>query len=222
VWAEYRTYLKNKANQGFQSAHVDNLKVYSFLEEVEALPNNNALVPFETAADITRILREQWAGLFQRFLREQSRVKEANLLKDVQSSVATLNQLITFLTEERKNSSVAIQGILLANHPAFAAVKKVLLTGTPVFFRNRTELGQWMKAYRWFPVDSENWDDEDHEEWVHTHGTKQHLIKIKRQLFNEEGKLRIITPEEWDPLWVQKAEHIPEGNEAVTDDDVPF
>ncbi len=53
VWAEYRTYLKNKNVSGFQSAHVDNLKIYSFLEEVEALPLNNAIAPFETAADIT-------------------------------------------------------------------------------------------------------------------------------------------------------------------------
>jgi hypothetical protein len=190
VWAEYRTYLKNKSVAGFQSAHVDNLKVYAFLEEVEALPNNNPILAFETAADITRLLREQWAGLFQRFLREQTRLKETNLMKDMQSSVQTLNELIAFLTEERRHSSDAVQGILLANHPAFPALKKALKCSTPVFFRNRGEFQQWPKAYQYSELDQVQWDDAAHEEWIRSVGKKNYLLKIATHLFDESGKAK--------------------------------
>ena len=35
---------------------------------------------FETASEITRYLKEQFAGLFQRFLEEQTRIKEISIL----------------------------------------------------------------------------------------------------------------------------------------------
>jgi len=70
VHSEFGTYLKNKGVKGVVFNFVDNVKVYQFMEEIEALPKNNPIAPFETAQDITDFLKEQWAGLFQRHLQE--------------------------------------------------------------------------------------------------------------------------------------------------------
>jgi hypothetical protein len=80
VLAEYRTYLANKHIAELQYQAVDDVRVYQFLERVYALPNNNAVTPFETSAEIAIFLKSQWAGLFQRFLQEQGRAAEVDLL----------------------------------------------------------------------------------------------------------------------------------------------
>lgn len=78
VLAEYETYLLNK-DKDIAFRHVDDIRVYKFIEEIKSLPSNNNIKGFETSADIIHYLQEQFAGLFQRFLQNQSRFKEVNL-----------------------------------------------------------------------------------------------------------------------------------------------
>src|SRR5579863_2840187 len=118
VYAEYQTFLLNKKNKDIKYRFADNVKIYEFIEFCEGLPNNNNIHSFETSLEIIQYLRDQWAGLFQRFLQEQNRIKEINLLKGIEGTAKTLNQLVNFLTEERKDSDSAIRDILLSNHPA--------------------------------------------------------------------------------------------------------
>jgi hypothetical protein len=47
--------------------------------------------------------------MFQRFLKNQERVKEVQIIKDLQANMQTLNQLVTYLTEEKQNSDEAIR-----------------------------------------------------------------------------------------------------------------
>lgn len=74
VLSEYETYLLNKENS-INYKFVDNVKIYQFIEEIKNLKVNNNIKGFETASDITRYLKEQFAGLFQRFLEEQTKIK---------------------------------------------------------------------------------------------------------------------------------------------------
>jgi hypothetical protein len=124
VWNEYSTYKINKDVEGIRYRFVDNVMVFRFLEELEALPTGNPISTFDTARDITEYLRAQWSGLFQRFLQEQSTLREYRLLQNIQSTATTLDQLVKFLTDERRNRDDAIKDILLLNHPAFAAPSK--------------------------------------------------------------------------------------------------
>ncbi len=89
-----------------------------------------------------------------------------------------------------------------------------------MIFRNRQELTQWLKAYSYEAVGEEHWDDPNYEEWMRTKQGKQYLLKVAKEVFDDSGKLRIVTPEEWDPNWIQKAEYVPEAE--ITDDEVPF
>lgn len=78
VFAEYHTYLQNKSNTSLKYAYSDNIGVYEFIEEAENSFKNNNICSFEKFDDIESWLREQWAGLFHKYLTELRTKKENN------------------------------------------------------------------------------------------------------------------------------------------------
>jgi hypothetical protein len=105
VLAEYRTFSKNKHLEAFQCSYVDDRRVYEFIEEVEKYPANNAMTAFDSTRQITDFLREQWSGLFQRFLQEQNRAKEVQVIQQLQETAQTLDKLVTYLASENRNTA---------------------------------------------------------------------------------------------------------------------
>jgi hypothetical protein len=209
VNSEYRTYLVNKAVKDIKYSFVDDVKIYQFLEEIEGLPLNNPIAPFETAQDITSYLREQWAGLFQRFLQDQGRHKETDLVQSLSASVETLNELIAFVAEDRQNSNNAIQSILLVNHPIFADIKKKLGVSYRVFFTSRSELTAWLSSRSYQPVPEDGWDADSHGEWLNNKTSPNKLLKIRASVFEKSGRLTIFSAEEWKSSWVQVSDYAP-------------
>lgn len=219
VHAEYQTYLLNKDNLEIKYRFVDNLKVYEFIEFLDSLPNNNNISSFETSLDIIQYLREQWAGLFQRFLAEQPRNKEINLLKGIENTAKTLNQLVTFLTDERKDKDRAIQDILLSNHPAMEQLRQLLNVTYRVYFITHDELTEWLAA-RGFKEYVFLFEDVDYLEYVNTdeRKKKKYILKIAKEIFNEDGKLKVYTKQEWKEEFIL----LNKENIEETFDDLPF
>ncbi len=152
-----------------------------------ALPQNNTIQSFETAADITGFLKRQWAGLFHRFLQEQTKFKEVRALEQVQATAATLDRLVDFLTAERKDQSEEIRDILRSNHPLFQELRALLNIRYPVFFRNETEMGAWLRHGLGFrPVPQDQWDEPTHAEWW----KGDQYLRIARELFDQKGALK--------------------------------
>ena len=221
VLAEYSTYLNNKDVKGFRPQFADNLDVYRFLEEVYALPINNPIAPFETSAEITNYLREQWAGLMHRFLQEQTRLRDVRVSEEIKNTAETLNKLVTFLTEERRSKDKAIKEILLTTHPVFERIRKLLKVSYRVFFTNRNELNEWLKARSYIPVDSGHWDSPDFAEWLQESKNTQFLLKIFADIFDENGRLKVYTADEWKQEWIA-LETRPVPSKAPADDNIPF
>ena len=146
VYSEYGTYSINKETPGIKYRSVDDIRVYEFIDSVSNLPKNNPIAPFQTASDIVEYLRNQWAGLFQRFLQGQKRIEEIKALDEMKSVAGTLQQLVRFLTEERRDEDDAIQQVLLANHPVFHRLQQLTNTAYRVFFADEGELNQWLKT----------------------------------------------------------------------------
>ena len=215
VHSEYRTYQANKDVKGFKAAAVNDPRVYSFLEDIYALPAGNPIEPFEISDDITRYLREQWAGLFQRLLQESARQREVNIIDSLKATASTLNHLVTFLTEERTKGDSAIKDILLSSHPAFAAVKKIAKIPYRVVFHSIDELDAMLGA-RSFVQDEAPFDDAVYE-WDNTKA--EYGIRVSKTIFDEEGRLKIITPEDWDEEWVETYSL---SKAKDPDDDIPF
>ena len=117
VLAEYETYLLNKNKEDITYKYIDNIKIYKFIEEIKSLSANNNIKGFEMASDINKYLKEQFAGLFQRFLGEQIRLKEISLITSLERTSEALNKLVNFLSLENKGKTEEVNKILNINHP---------------------------------------------------------------------------------------------------------
>ena len=232
VYAEYKVHLNNKELENLRFASADDRRILTFIEDIERLPKNNQTTTFEGADDIIAHLREQWAGLFQRFLEEQERIPDRRMADDMQSALETLKQLVTYLTKERKNQGNAISEILLTNHPVFRALKTITATPYPVFFRQRDEMEAWLKARGWKPVSTTLLTaDDDFQIWERPEKSKRLLLSIYDGLFDERGRLRVLTADEWNSDWVSMRELSRARSDDFSDfgkaededdDDLPF
>lgn len=213
VAAEYKTYEANKNIENMSYTAVDDVRVYKFLDEVYSLTLNNQIRTFESVTDITTYLKEQWAGLFQRLLSEESRQKEANLIDDLKHTSKTLNQLVEYLVAEKSKGESAVSDILFSNHPAFNEVKNKLDIPYRVIFQDKNELDQILKARR-YEDGFESFDD-----WVKDgffswkHKEKELILHVNECIFDEDENLKIFTPNEWDNSWIELKD-LP--------DDIPF
>lgn len=187
VLSEYRTYLANKDNESFRPASVNDKRVFHFLEEIYGLPSGNPIEGFELSEDITRYLREQWAGLFQRLLQETSRSNEINAIEGLKQTATTLNSLVSYLSDEKVKGDQAIKEILLSNHPAFSALKKAASIPYRVIFQNVDEISSLLGA-RGFEIDDRE-NDSDEYQWDNSKGG--YGIGISRSLFDGDHKLKI-------------------------------
>lgn len=222
VYNEYQTYLENKDNGEFKPRFVDNSKIFEFIEEIYNLPNNNPISSFESSQDIIIYLQEQWAGLFQRFLMEETRKEEINVFKEIKNSVNVLEQLIEYLTEEKKNKDEAIKHILLSNHPAFESIRKTINIPYRVYFTNQNELNKLLKARSFSKVEEEQWDNENYQEWIKNDNT--YILKIYNELFEENGKLKIYSKDNWNENNIKYEEYQEEllFGEKEDEFEVPF
>ncbi len=206
VLAEYSTYLKNKDKTNIEYNYVDNIAVYKFLEEIHALPQNNPITSFESSEEIVSYLKAQWAGIFQRLIQESVRREEIKIIKELHSSAETLNSLVNYLTVEKKDSNEAIKTILLSTHPAFEAVKSKLKIPYRVYFTSLDELSALAVARSWKVVRTEEWDEPKYKEWMQTKGNILILFKVFTGIFDKDGRLKVITKEEWKENFVRLEE----------------
>lgn len=228
VLNEFNFYKSNKDLAGVQYSAVNDTRVYSFLEEIYLLPKGNPVFPFDTGLEVTKILQEQWAGLFERLLSQEANRKQASLTEELQRSLQTVDQLVKFLTEEKTKGSQAVEEILFSNHPIFEVVRSLTRTSYRIYFTNLTEFNQWASASRNFsPVEEHLWDGPEFMEWVRELPAKgarkeQQILFIHKNLFDSEGHLKPVRPSDWDENWVrlEKREMAPETNDFP--DDIPF
>lgn len=129
----------------------------------------------------------------------------------------TLNQLVLFLTEERKQGDQAIKDILLSNHPLFAALRKALSIPYPIIFRSIDEMNALFAARKTQEVDPADWDDKNYMEYLSKWTKKDRLLKICRELFDDSGALKPMTPDAWNDDFVSISDI-----ENKQDDDLPF
>ena len=226
VLHEFRTYQQNKTNSSINYAAVDDVKIYAFLDEIESLPKNNATAPFGSAQDIMAYLREQWAGLFQRFLREHELIGSINIMKDMQSTVETLNQLVNYVSKQKEGSDDIIKWLLTEDHPIFAQIAKS--TGTPyrVYFKSKEEMTTWLKARGWTEGSGVDFDLSE-EVWVRDENDYERVMTLGvGEIFDDEGRLRVMTPDQWNVEWIkvdrQKKEKRRSSGYDDLDDEIPF
>ncbi len=200
VHSEYNTYRLNKDNKEIKYSSVNNIKVFEFLDELYSIPSNNPITKFEIASDITNFLKEQFSGLFHRFLQEQKRLEQVRIIEQMNLTARTLKDTVTYLTEERKNKDEAIKSILLSNHPAFSRLAKLTNTPYRVFFSTNAEMNSWLSARGWKPVSGGALDSDSVVEYLHPKW--EEYLKFTQKIFDDDDILLPYTADSWDDTWI--------------------
>lgn len=220
VYSEYQTYRKNKDKSDIDYHYVDNVEVFKFLDYVTSLPRNNPIFEFSHSSEITTLLKEQWSGLFQRLLSEQQSKQQSDLAGELRSSLKTLGQLVNYLTDERKQGDQAIRDILTTNHPAFDELRRLLGVRYRIFFSSRKELGYLLEANGFTPVLRRHWNNQNVIEYVADDSpTERKILFVDSSIFDDDGKIKTITPADWDPDFITMGFQIETSN---LDDEIPF
>jgi hypothetical protein len=211
VHVEYRTFLKNEDNKSFLPQYVDNLEIYNFLKKIYGLPSNNVIADFDSVNEIIEYLREQWAGLFQRFLQETSRREDYKISSNLKSTAETLAKLIQYTTAERDQT---IKSILVYNHPVFSQLAGATNIPIRIFFSNYDELAQLLDTFGFIREIDFSTDDCIFERIKS--GTKT-TVYISLDIFDDSLSLKPVESGEWDREFVRYR-----VEEGLPDDDIPF
>lgn len=218
VLSEYETYLINKDNSSMKYKYVDDVRIYQFIEEVKNLNANNNIKGFETATDISKYLKEQFAGLFQRFLEEQTRIKEVSLIRNLEKTAQTLNKLVNFLSDENKGQTEEINKILMINHPLTETLRTKLDIPYNFYIEGLLDMKKLLEARGFKEIEVDPFDDNNiASEWVKTVNRKKHILKVSDSLFDEDKKLKFIKRTDWKDEYVDLNE-----TEEPQEDDLPF
>ncbi|WP_343637803.1 DUF4062 domain-containing protein [Roseateles sp.] len=227
VHHEHRYYAANKSVVGIKYTAVDNVKIHEFLEEIYALPKGNPIFQFGVSSDITSMLSEQWAGLFQRLLVENSIRSHATLIDELQRSLQTVGQLVQFLTEEKGKGDKAINEILFASHPIFEDLRKKLRNKYRIYFSNVAEMKEWLEAAKSFEEELFSMETEYYEfvkEYPVRNRVEIQTLLISRQLFEDDGRLIPRAPGDWNDQLVQVRRETKKSDNSATniEDEIPF
>lgn len=207
---EYRTYSSNKENNSINYTSVDDVRVFKFLEEIYSLPLNNQIKGFDTVQEINTYLKEQWSGLFQRLLSESSRQKEVNIVDDLKTTSKTLNQLVSYLIDEKSRGDQAVKDILLSNHPAFDQLRRELSIPYRVIFQNYDELNELLEAGKFEEDFFDLIEKEGFYSWKHK--KRDVILRVSKDIFDSENRLKSFTPSEWNADFIQFEDEV----------DIPF
>ena len=226
VYSEWHFYQKNKKISDVVYSSVDDKKVFEFLDEVSQLPTGNPLFSFDTSNELISVLKEQLSGLFKRLLSEETQKEQRRLFEELKASIATVGELAKYLSEKSDQGQDFINGILMADHPIFAAVRKTTNNRYRIFFTDLSELDQWASAARSLkPVPDEDWDEPEFREWFKREKDKNgveylHLLKIKNDLFDTNGRLKPVTQTNWSDEFVSFTKT--KISSAPEEDEIPF
>ncbi|KAA6323691.1 hypothetical protein EZS27_026893 [termite gut metagenome] len=219
VLTEYEIYLLNKENNEMAYRYVDDKRIHQFIEEIKNLNVNNNIKGFETASDITKYLKEQFAGLFQRFLEEQTKIKEINLIDRLDRTAKTLDKLVTYLSDENKDKAEEVNKILMINHPLIESLRTSLKIPYNFYIIGFDDLKCLLDARGFIINDTLPWNFDFI--WIKhfENKNKRWVLTISTTLFDNENRLKFFKKQDWDECWVTFKE---ETVRTTDDDDLPF
>jgi len=161
---------------------------------------NNAMIPFESASDITNFLKEQFAGLFQRLLQDRATLTEQTTLYDLNQAIQELKSVSSDIKEENVMFVSKFNGSIFAVNPVVNKIAKFvgLKKGT-LFIEDKDSLYEFLNVLG-YSISDFNDDDYDPFKsadsfWKNTDGMHYELI-IKHDIFDSESKIKDIRKSE--------------------------
>lgn len=114
VLHDYEFHAKNTSSEKCSYRVVEDINVFSLIEDIQKASKDNSLISFTSIADILNHLRKQWASLFKSFL--QGKQMEASKQKPTVPIHINFNDFkeklqnigITELTQEQVNQAASV------------------------------------------------------------------------------------------------------------------
>jgi len=156
--------------------------------------------------------------LFQRFLEEQTRIKEISIISNLEKTAQTLNKLVNYLSEENKGQTEEINRILTINHTLVETLRTLLSIPYNFYIEGVTDMNGLLEA-RGFKKDelSDAFEVDEYYNWEKDTKRKSVIIKISKSLFDEDGRLKFIKKSDWKDDYV-----IYKENDKPEEDGLPF
>lgn len=216
ILTEYETFSLNKGNKvPIKVKYVDDIKIYHFIEEVKALDSNNNIKSFNTTFEITKYLKEQFAGLFKKFLEEQTRLKEVSIINKLEKTTANLNKLVTFLSEEHKDKSEEVNKILSINHPLTESLRESLSIEFNFYIEGSKDLDVLLFNLGFSKEESGDFDD--YFIYHRYDDDFSDTLKVSVSLFDNDNRLIYIKKTDWQDIFFYFNREM-----KFADDDLPF
>lgn len=212
VLTEYETYCVNKDNTQMNYRFVDNPAIYKFIDEIKVLSHNNNIKEFETVENITRYLKEQFAGLFRQFIHDAEQRKTQVVFDDLQKTVQMLHDLVDILQKNKADKTDDINRVIKLNHPLIAKLKEALNCKFNIYIEGKTDLNYLLSAYGYKSTGIEG-------QWQRTLNNKNCTLTISSNLFDEDGLLKYINPASWNSSYFEFRVEDISNSES---DDLPF
>ncbi|CAF0813023.1 unnamed protein product [Rotaria sordida] len=99
VLAEYETFKHNRENPSTKYAHVDSINVFKLIDEIFAQKTGNYIKGFEKFEDISSWLKEQWAGIFAEYLKNNRNKIEIKALSSKINELGSITGALKEYTE---------------------------------------------------------------------------------------------------------------------------
>lgn len=214
VYAEYNLWHKNKNKEHIKDIEfyaADDVRIFEHIENIKALNNNNAYTTFDSSHEIVGYLKEQFAGLFQRFLQQQKKIKETNLIDQLSGTATSLQKIVDYFSQMNINQNQTINELVLSNHPAINKIREILDVKYRVFFLSLSELDALLNANGYASnMELETiHNNEIDKYYVYMYGDLDivEALHINAILFDEDNKLKPMTTSDWKEEYIYVTVH---------------
>ena len=206
VKAEYQTYLNNKDSAlEIIWTHVENIEIFHFLEYFYNLNRNNAVFEFVTSSELLSVLKSQFAGLFKKLLLNKNRLLINSQVSRLVDAVEKVDLIIEYIKKRDTEDVDLVDDMMFSSHPIFGRLALVLDIGIRVFFESIEELNR-LFDYAGFQKIPEEALLSNHEKeyyyWGKTKGSEDVSVRVSKELFSQDGKLKPISNKEWNNKFV--------------------
>ena len=229
VLSENRIYQLNKESHDIRFAHVDNVKIHKFIEEIQSLKINNAMVGFESATDITDFLKEQFAGLFQRLLQDKATITEQTTLYDLNETINYLKNIVDNIRNDNEIFTNKFNGSIFAVNMIVNRITRAIgIKQGFLWANNKSALFELLNHLGFSMIDE---NDDDYHPLEDIDVFKKYtldfikVITISDEIFDSEGKIKDIrNPEQLEQLikYEERQRSNPSFEKINSDDDLPF
>lgn len=210
VYTEYETYVLNKDNSEIVYRYIDNINIYKFIDEIKSFSHNNNIKTFETVDDITRYLKEQFAGLFKQYIIDAENRKQQQVIQEVNETAQTLKQMLDYLINVNNEQQEGLKGLSQTMHPIIKRLKELLQIPYKFYIEGIDDFDALLNARSFKRVADCRWKH-----------TKDGIVKelvIDPDLFQESGRLRYIPSSDWKDDFIQ----LEDKKENWETTDLPF